>query len=79
MNKIKVFFLILISSSLMSRNISISHAKIESRETNSQFSRIEKPWELKLLVTLGGLGLIGAEVWWFSFSKIKSRKSHINK
>lgn len=79
MDKIKVTFLVLISSSLMLGNISISYHEIEPRETNSKFSCIEKPLELKFLVTLGGLGLIGAEVWWFLFSKMKSEKNNVNK
>ena len=41
-------------------------------EQTSQFKKIEQPLGLKLTVTLGGLGLIGAELWWFVFSKTKS-------
>ena len=54
MDKIKVIFLVLINSSLMLRNISISYHDIEQRETNSKFSSLEKPLELRILVTLGG-------------------------
>ncbi|MBE9046977.1 hypothetical protein IQ255_21655 [Pleurocapsales cyanobacterium LEGE 10410] len=35
----------------------------------SKFHKIEQPIGLKLVVTVGGLGLIGAELWWFVFSK----------
>ncbi len=38
-------------------------------EQTSQFQKIEQPLSLKLAVALGGLGLIGAELWWFMFSK----------
>lgn len=38
-------------------------------EQVSQFQKIEQPVGLKLAVALGGLGLIGAELWWFMFSK----------
>ena len=38
-----------------------------AKET-SQFSQIEQPLGLKLAVALAGLGLIGAELWWFKFS-----------
>ena len=31
----------------------------------NQFQKIEQPIGLKLAVALGGLGLIGAELWWF--------------
>ena len=34
----------------------------------SQFPKIEQPLSLKLAVALAGLGLIGAELWWFKFS-----------
>ncbi len=33
--------------------------------TTNQFRRIEKPLGLKIAVTLGGLALIGLELWWF--------------
>ncbi|MDJ0600647.1 MAG: cupredoxin domain-containing protein [Crocosphaera sp.] len=48
-------------------------------ETSNQFSRIEQPLSLKILVTLGGLGLIGAEVWWFLLSQTKSKQATTNK
>lgn len=35
----------------------------------SQFQKIEQPLSLKLAVALGGLGLIGAELWWFISAK----------
>lgn len=37
-------------------------------QTN-QFHKIEQPLPLKIIITLGGLGLIGLELWWFIFSK----------
>ena len=36
-----------------------------------QFRRIEQPIELKIAVTLGGLILIGLEVWWFLLSQTR--------
>ncbi|MCY7366994.1 MAG: cupredoxin domain-containing protein [Chamaesiphon sp.] len=39
-----------------------------------EFQRIEQPLSSKILVTTGGLGLIAVELWWFLFSKPKSRK-----
>ncbi|YAI82509.1 MAG: hypothetical protein ACQJCO_02665 [cyanobacterium endosymbiont of Rhopalodia sterrenbergii] len=79
MNKMKVAFSAIISLSLILGDISISYAKIEPRKTNSQFSCIEQPLPLKILVTLGGVGLIGMEVWWFLFSRITSKTNNINK
>lgn len=45
----------------------------ESTMQNRQFRRIEQPIENKVAVTLGGLGLIGVELWWFLLSKPKSQ------
>jgi plastocyanin domain-containing protein len=39
-----------------------------------QFQRIEQPLQNKVAVTIGGLGLIGLELWWFLFNKPKSQK-----
>jgi len=41
----------------------------------SQFQRIEQPLSQKAIVTVSGLGLIGLELWWFLFSKPKSRQA----
>ena len=46
-------------------------------EQTSQFQKIEQPIGLKIAVALGGLGLIGAELWWFMFSKTKSQKAQV--
>jgi len=46
-----------------------------SWERTSQFERIEQPLWLKGAVTVGGLGLIGLELWWFLLSKPKSRQA----
>ena len=67
-----VIFLALTTSS------ALAHQKLEVEmfasvgEQTSQFPKIEQPLNLKLAVTLAGLGLIGAELWWFTFSS-KSR------
>ena len=46
----------------------------ESHSTESrQFPRIEQPLGNKVAVTLGGLSLIGLELWWFLLSKPKSQ------
>lgn len=46
----------------------------EPTAQNTQFRRIEQPLGNKLGVTLGGIGLIGLELWWFLLSKPKSQK-----
>ncbi|MGB7443562.1 MAG: cupredoxin domain-containing protein [Coleofasciculaceae cyanobacterium] len=48
-------------------------AQIPASESQNQFRPIEQPLPLKVGVTLGGLALIGAELWWFLFSKNKSQ------
>ena len=40
-----------------------------SVQQSSQFRSIEQPFELKLAVTVGGLALIGLELWWFLLSR----------
>jgi plastocyanin domain-containing protein len=44
------------------------------REQTGQFQPIEQPLSNKIIVTVGGLGLIGLELWWFLLSKPKSAK-----
>ncbi|PHJ67316.1 hypothetical protein VF14_00375 [Nostoc linckia z18] len=48
-----------------------------SSEQTNQFRRIEQPLALKIGVTLGGVGLIGLELWWFLFSKNKAIKANL--
>lgn len=48
---------------------------IAAEPHTTQFHPIVQPIENKVAVTLGGLGLIGAELWWFLLSKPKSRKA----
>lgn len=38
-------------------------------EADSQFQMIEQPLPWKIAVTMGGLGLIGLELWWFVWSQ----------
>ncbi|WP_178381624.1 cupredoxin domain-containing protein [[Phormidium ambiguum] IAM M-71] len=53
-----------------------SHETHSSKtEQTGQFRRIEQPLSNKVAVTLGGLGLIGLELWWFLLSKPKSQKA----
>ncbi|MDJ0742977.1 MAG: cupredoxin domain-containing protein [Xenococcaceae cyanobacterium MO_167.B27] len=72
MNQKKMLFTFLLSLGLIFASAQVSHAQVKS---TSKFYRIEQPLSLKLLVTLGGLGLIGAEGWWFLFSKTKSQRT----
>jgi plastocyanin domain-containing protein len=45
-------------------------AKISSVQSH-KFPRIEQPLALKLGVTVGGVALIGLELWWFMLSHKK--------
>jgi plastocyanin domain-containing protein len=40
-----------------------------------QFQPMQQPLSWKIGVTLGGLGLIGLELWWFLLSKTKAKKA----
>ena len=55
-----------------------SPASAQTPEQTTQFRRIEQPVSLKIGVTLGGLALIGAELWWFILSKTKSQQAASN-
>ena len=72
MNQKKMLFTFLLSLGLIFASAQVSPTQVKS---TSKFYRIEQPLSLKLLVTLGGLGLIGAEGWWFLFSKTKSQRA----
>ena len=46
----------------------------ETHTVRSEFQQIEQPLWVKGAVTVGGLGLIGLEIWWFLLSQAKSQK-----
>ncbi|MGB7415673.1 MAG: cupredoxin domain-containing protein [Thermosynechococcaceae cyanobacterium] len=48
-------------------------------EQGNPLRRIEQPLLLKVGVTLGGIALIGAELWWFQFRKTKAQQAEVNK
>jgi len=53
----------------------MSHDEMQPTEQTGEFQRIDQPLWVKGVVTAGGLGLIGLELWWFLLSKPKSRKA----
>ncbi len=61
-----------ISLGLLLGTSQITVAKTPKPESPRQFQPIEQPLPLKIGVTLGGLALIGVEMWWFLFSKTKA-------
>lgn len=60
-------------------NVAVAQMRVEmpasSSEQTSQFRRIEQPLGVKAGVTLGGIALIGLELWWFLWSKTKSQQA----
>ena len=70
------FFLALIPNVALAQEMEVEMPVSEGEQT-SQFQKIEQPLSLKLAVAVGGLGLIGAELWWFMFSKTESRKARV--
>jgi plastocyanin domain-containing protein len=75
MLKIK-FINLIVSFSLVgaiASSISASEMREEHAKRSPQFQRIEQPLALKIGLTVGGLALISAQLWWFLFSKPKSQ------
>jgi len=50
----------------------------EMKHNSAKFQPIEQPITLKVAIALGGLSLIGAQLWWFLGSKPKSQKAEIS-
>ena len=69
-----VGFLLGIISGAIAAEMPESHSTDSTHKT-TQFQRIEQPLSNKIAVTLGGLGLIGLELWWFLLSKPKSQNA----
>ncbi|WP_298919332.1 hypothetical protein [uncultured Nostoc sp.] len=46
-------------------DVTLAEMPAHSSEQTSQFHRIEQPLGLKVGVAIGGLALIGLELWWF--------------
>ncbi|MEH1863556.1 MAG: hypothetical protein V7K69_00715 [Nostoc sp.] len=50
-------------------SITLAEMPAHSSEQNGQFNHIEQPLGLKFGVAIGGLALIGLELWWFLLYK----------
>lgn len=50
----------------------VAQMQLSRSDRTGQFQPIEQPLRNKIIVTVGGLGLIGLELWWFLLSKPKS-------
>ncbi len=66
------FLLGAISGAIASQKMSDDHNMQTETSKTTEFKAIEQPLMNKVLVTVGGIGLIGAEIWWFVLSKPKS-------
>lgn len=77
MNQKKTLLISLLSLGIFFGTASASQAAPTKAKINSQFYRIEQPVPIKILISLGGLGLIGIEIWWFLFSKTEAAKANI--
>ncbi|MEA5628346.1 hypothetical protein [Nostoc sp. UHCC 0251] len=49
--------------------VTLAEMPAHSSEQTSQFRRIEQPLSLKVGVAIGGLALMGLELWWFLLYK----------
>lgn len=65
MNRIRPILISLLCLSFLISGVNTLKAAEKSISPNSEFRRIEQPLSLKIGITLGGIVLIGAEVWWF--------------
>lgn len=67
------FFLALITNSALAQTDLEMTMSISGGEQTSKFQKLEQPLALKLAVIVGGVSLIGTELWWFMLSKTKSQ------
>ncbi|MEA5569021.1 MULTISPECIES: hypothetical protein [unclassified Anabaena] len=56
----------------LANNQALAEINHNHEVSTTQFRQIEQSLPIKAAVTIGGLGLIGLELWWFILSKPKS-------
>lgn len=66
-------FILGVISGALATEMPVEHDMTSPSTESTQFRRIEQPLSNKVAVTLGGLGLVGLELWWFLLSKPKSQ------
>ncbi|HIK49653.1 MAG TPA: cupredoxin domain-containing protein, partial [Oscillatoriales cyanobacterium M59_W2019_021] len=69
----KSIFINFLSSIALLGSMETAVAKIPEPPTGDRFQLIEQPLPLKIGVTLGGIALIGLELWWFLGSKTQAQ------
>ncbi|MBW4575833.1 MAG: cupredoxin domain-containing protein [Aphanothece sp. CMT-3BRIN-NPC111] len=67
-------FLLGAISGAIATEMPAKHTTASQSTESIKFRRIEQPLANKVAVTLGGISLIGLELWWFLLSKPKSQK-----
>ena len=71
------FFLSLTSGTVLAqKKLEVEMPASDSEQTS--FRQIEQPLGTKIAVTLGGLGLVGVELWWFLMSKNRAATAKAN-
>jgi len=71
-------FLSLVLSILMATSAQARPSESHTEQSTNHFRQIEQPLPVKVGVTLGGVALIGLELWWFKISKPKAKKAQLN-
>jgi plastocyanin domain-containing protein len=83
LNRYKMFSILIVLGLLLSVSVNVTAQMTFNGSghisAQSSFSHIEQPLSLKLGVTVGGLALIGLELWWFLLSKPKSQRAGAQK
>jgi plastocyanin domain-containing protein len=71
-----------LTSILLSMGLSVGIASSmsaqEMKHNSAKFQPIEQPITLRVAIALGGLSLIGAQLWWFLGSKPKSQTAEMS-
>ncbi|CAD5928567.1 hypothetical protein PCC9214_01130 [Planktothrix tepida] len=77
-HKTRLQFSGILLSILIANSAPLRAMESHSEPSNNQFRTIEQSLSTKMVVTAGGLALIGLELWWFLLSKPKAKKATIN-
>ncbi|PMB09847.1 hypothetical protein CEN49_05620 [Fischerella thermalis CCMEE 5273] len=71
-------FLLGVTSGVTRAQMPPGEMPLSETEQTTQFRRIEQPLGVKVGVTVGGIALIGLELWWFIWSKTKFQQAETN-
>ena len=65
-----IFLVCIVCLFVLTSSPAMGEASTENlQNSNSQFQVIQQPLAIKVAVSIGGLGLIGLELWWFTYRK----------